>query len=242
MTALDIAALVLFAIFWLAYQPLLKRLGRRAGAINTDMTVVRRRWMVNMTGRDVRLMDSQLLGHAINSASFFASSNLIVIAAIGGVLFSGQSVFRSIEKLGVVAAAPDWLFTAKLALVVIVLARGFLDFIWALRQMNYTLAAIGAAPPPTADPTLLAAYGEATAQVLNPALSAFNTGVRGYYFALSAAAWLTGSLGFIVLTVGAVALLIWRQLGSDSARGIRRVRQLLDETPPDRPASGGSAG
>jgi uncharacterized membrane protein len=187
MTAFDIAALILFGVLWLAYQPLLKRLGRRAGAINTDMEWVRRRWMVNMAARDVRLMDSQLLGHAINSASFFASSNLIVIAAIGGVVFSGQSAFRTIEELGVVAAAPDWLFTAKLALIVVVLARGFLDFIWALRQMNYTLAAIGAAPTATATPERLEAYGAAAAQILNPALSSFNTGVRGYYFALGSA-------------------------------------------------------
>ena len=30
-----------------------------------------------------------------------------------------------------------------LALVVLALARGLLDFIWAIRQMNYCLAAIG---------------------------------------------------------------------------------------------------
>ena len=52
MSALNIAALALFAICWLFYQPLLKLLSRGGGAINTDMAVIRRAWM--RTGRDAR--------------------------------------------------------------------------------------------------------------------------------------------------------------------------------------------
>jgi uncharacterized membrane protein len=62
--------------------------------------------------------------------------------------------------------------------------------------------------------------------------------VRGYYFALAAAAWLTGWEGFALVTVGAVTLLIWRQLGSASAAGVRQVRLLLDEIPPNAPGGG----
>ena len=38
------------------------------------------------------------------------------------------------------------LLEAKLALVLVCLARGLLDFIWSIRQLNYALALIGAAP------------------------------------------------------------------------------------------------
>ena len=55
-----------------------------------------------MTGREVRLMDGQLLGHALNSASFFASSNLLLIAAAAGALFGGDATFRSVSALEVV--------------------------------------------------------------------------------------------------------------------------------------------
>ena len=232
MPVLDAAALTLFALCWLMYAPFLKALGRRGGYINSDMTVVRRRWMLNMAARDNRFLDSQLIGHAINSASFFASSNLIVIAAAAGVLFGGDTAFRSMERLAGVAPIPHWLFQVKLGLVVVVLARGFLDFIWALRQMNYCLAVIGAAPPHDAEPRLRDAYGDAAAQVLNPSLSAFNTGVRGYYFALAAAAWLAGPAPFALVSVGAVTLLVLRQSASGSARGIRTLRLVLDELGP----------
>ena len=145
MSPFDIAALALFLIAWLFYQPILKRLGRRGGMINTDMTVVRRRWMANMAARENRFLDSQLMGHLLNSASFFASANLIVIAAAAGALFKSADTYRTVAHLTVTETGPRWLFEAKLALVVATLARGLLDFIWAIRQMNYTLAAIGAA-------------------------------------------------------------------------------------------------
>lgn len=228
----DITALSVFIVAWLFYQPALKRLSRSGGVINTNMTVVRRRWMANMAARENRFLDSQLMGHSLSSASFFASANLIVIAAAAGALFRSAETYRTVEHLGVADIGPRWLFEAKLALIVVALARGLLDFIWAIRQMNYTLAAIGAAPPPSSSPALIRAYGEAAATVLNPALSSFNNGIRGYYFALSAAAWLLGPWAMILAVVLAMVLLVWRQAASGAAKGVRRIRELLDSIEP----------
>jgi uncharacterized membrane protein len=230
MPILDIAALSLFAVCWLFYEPLLKRLGEGGNVINTDMTVIRRRWMAEMAVREVPLLDGQLLGHAINSASFFASSNLILIAAAAGVLFGGDTALKTAESLDLIAPANPMMFQIKLGLVLVALARGLLDFIWAIRQMNYCLAAIGATPN-GAPLAVLSDYAEATGGILNPALSAFNTGVRGYYFALAAAAWLLGPIAFITAVSGAMALLLWRQRRSRASIAVRRVREILERQP-----------
>lgn len=232
MSPADLSALMLFLIAWLFYQPVIKRLSRRRGLINTDMTIVRRRWMANMAARENRFLDSQLMGHALNSASFFASANLIVIAAAAGALFKSNDTYRTMAHLTAADTGPRWLFEAKLALIVLALARGLLDFVWAIRQMNYTLAAIGAAPPPSTSPEIVRAYGEAAAAVLNPALSSFNNGVRGYYFALAAAAWLLGPWTMIAAVGLAVALLYGRQVASSSARGVHSIRRILDGLEP----------
>jgi uncharacterized membrane protein len=232
MSPLDIAAVAVFLVAWLFYQPALKRLSRRGGMINTDMTVLRRRWMANMAARENRFIDSQLMGHVLNSASFFASTNLIVIAAAAGALFKSNDTYRTVAHLAATETGPRWLFEAKLALIVLALARGLLDFVWAIRQMNYTLAAIGAAPPPSTSPEVVRAYGEAAASVLNPALSSFNNGVRGYYFALAAAAWLMGPWAMIAAVVLGVALLLFRQVGSNSARAVRRMRSIIEGVEP----------
>ena len=229
LSSADLAALALFALCWVGYEPLLKRLaGRGAHSINSHMAVLRMRWMRNMAGRENRFLDSQLLGHALNSASFFVSANLIVMAAAAGTLFGGATALRGVASAPLIVQGPQILLEAKFALVVAVLGRSLLSFIWAIRQMNYCLAAVGAAPEPTADPAMLKAYGDAAASVLNPALSSFSAGVRGYYFALAAGSWLLGPIAFALVTAGAVALLVWRQWGSGSADGIRRLREILE--------------
>ena len=229
MSALDLAALGLFVVCWLAYQPLLRLLARqRGGVINTDLMAIRAAWMRNMVARENRFMDGQLLGHALNSASFFASSNLLLIAAAAGALFGGENTFRSVSALEVIRTSSRMLFELQLALVLIALARGLLDFIWAIRQINYCIAAVGAVPDPLEDQEQRKAYGQAIARLLNPALSSFNAGVRGYYFALAAAAWLFGPWAFMAATVGAIGLLFWRQRHSPAAAAIRDLREMLE--------------
>ncbi|RYG89174.1 MAG: DUF599 family protein, partial [Alphaproteobacteria bacterium] len=72
--------------------------------------------------------------------------------------------------------------------------------------------------------------GQAGARVLNGALSAFNAGVRGYYFALAAAAWMFGPIPLALATLGAVLLLAWRQTASPAANAVRDLRKALDRS------------
>lgn len=231
----DLLALVFFLACWVLYEPVLRRLRGPGGMLNTDMARVRVAWMLQMSRRDSRFMDGQLLGHALNSASFFASSNLLLIAAVAGVLFGGQSAFASISSLELIRTSSRLLFEAQMALVLVTLSRGLLDFIWSIRQMNYTLTIVGAGPEsregePPPDPELTDAVAKAAARVLNGSLTAFNTGVRGYYFALAATAWLFGPLAFALSTLGAVLLLAWRQTHSPAAEAVRELRRTLDRS------------
>ncbi len=228
MTLFDWIALSLFFIAWLGYGPILGLIARRSGSLNDDMLVVRDSWMTAMTHREMRLIDSQLMGHSINSASFFASTNLLLIAAVAGILFGGENALKGFAAVGA-EAVPMKILEAKLALVLVCLARGFLDFIWSLRQMNYALALIGAAPEIHTE-TDRVAYGHAVAQVLNPALGGFSQGVRGYYFALAAAAWLFGPLWLALGVISAFSLLVWRQAGSPAAQAVRAARRLLERS------------
>lgn len=226
MTLFDWLALGLFMLCWLGYGPLLALLARRSGTLNDDMQLVRRVWMTAMTHRETRLVDSNLMGHTINSGGFFASTNLLLIAAVGSVLFGGEQAMQGFASVGA-EGVPAKLLEAKLALVLVCLARGLLDFIWSIRQLNYALALIGVAPEVHTEADR-GALGEAAANLLNPALSAFSQGVRGYYFALAAAAWLFGP-GWLALGVtAAFCLLVWRQAGSPAARAIRSARRLLE--------------
>ena len=94
--------------------------------------------------------------------------------------------------------------------------------------MNYALALIGAAPE-VHHKTDRKAFAEAAGQLLNPALGSFSQGVRGYYFALAAAAWLFGPAWLALGVASSFGLLIYRQEASPAARAIRNARRLLGE-------------
>jgi uncharacterized membrane protein len=223
----DIAAAGLFALCVYSYEPALARLARGAGVLNADLAPVRAAWIARMLARGVRIMDANLLGHMINSATFFASTNLLVIAAACGVLFGGADTLARLNSVVIVAPAAPWLMEAKIALVVVMLARGLLDFIWAIRQLNYCLVLLGAAPESDA-PAAHEAFGAALTSVLNPAFNAFNRGVRGYYFALAAAAWIVSPWAMALAILGAYALLLRRQSASPAALGVRAARRILE--------------
>ena len=93
--------------------------------------------------------------------------------------------------------------------------------------MNYAVAAIGSVPEDL-DTAGQRRFGDITARLLNPALSSFNAGARGYYFVLAATTWLFGPIPFMFATVGAVALLLWRQMDSPAAHAIGELRRALE--------------
>lgn len=224
---IDLVALGVYLVCWLFYEPLLKTAGRPGGLINSDMTVIRMAWMRKMVVRENPLVDGQIIGQVLNSNTFFASSNLLLIAAAAGALFNVDQTFEAASELAAIRTSSRTLFELQFGLVIVALARGFLAFIWSIRQLNYTLAAVGAAPSGDKD-AFGTEYAAAVARLLQPALSAFNSGIRGYYFAMAAAAWLFGPYAFLTATLGAVALLYWRQKRSKTAKAVAAIRQLLD--------------
>ena len=227
MSPADISAAAVFALCWLLYEPALKRISTSRGAINHDMIVVRAAWLKRMMSREMRLMDANLLGQLLNSASFFASTNLIIIAAVAGVLFGGRTVIGNLSGSAIVSAAPLWVLEFKIALILVTLARGLLDFIWAIRQFNYCAALIGAAPEHS-DAKRREEYVRAIGNVFDPALSAFNKGVRAYYFALAATAWVASPWAMMAGVLAAVILLLRRQVSSQAARGVRAARIMFE--------------
>ncbi|MBB3302584.1 putative membrane protein [Rhizobium sp. BK226] len=229
MDFLNVAAIVFFLLVWVAVEPLMA-VGwpRKNDSLSVDMVRIRAAWMREVLTRDNNFIgDAAILGHTINSASFFGSANLIVIVGLSGALFMEPN-YGSGGLIAMFAAQdPAWFFQCKVLLIMATLLRGLSDFIWAVRQINYCLAAIGASPSRDEDRDIVG-WTNALTLVLNPALRSFSVGVRSYYFTVAAAFWFIGPIPFIVATILSVGVLIWRQSWSDAAKGIMAIRKLLD--------------
>lgn len=213
--AMDIAALVWMVVCWVGYGLLVDRdlhLGRPS--LNRLMAELRRHWVERMLDRDIRIMDSQLVGHSINSVTFFASTTTIVIAAIAGVLGSLDGAIPFAGHLMFVAESSVELFELKLFVLLAIFIVGFFSFTWALRQYNYCCALIGAAPVHSSSKTSRDAAARPIASMMTMAIGAFNAGLRAYYFALAALAWFAGPWPFILASTAVLALLVRRQLMS----------------------------
>ena len=243
---LDRVALGWFLLTWLGYGPFIQRL-RSARSITARLRGVRRAWMHAMLGRDNRITDASLIGHAMHSATFFASTTMVALAALLGMLGmlgmlgNMDRTHGAVEALAFTAKTPRPVVEGKVLLLLLVFAHTFLKLTWAIRQLNYGVALIGAAPSKPG-PALRDAAADRTAAVLSLALGSFNAGVRGYYFALAALAWLVGPGAFALATTGMVAMLLWRQFGSDTAEAIRLSHRVLAVEAPDTSDGGEEIG
>ena len=239
LTRFDTFALAWFLTTWLAYGRVLHALPS-LGSITARMHEVRRVWMGTMLVRDNRITDAALIGHTVHSATFFASTTMVALAALLGVLATFDRSLAALDALAFTAKTSRTLAEAKLLLLVLVFAHTFLKLSWALRQLNYCLALIGASPLKPSPPEREEIAGHLAA-VLSLAISSFNAGVRGYLFALAALSWLLGPGAFLLVTTGMVGMLLWRQFGSATADAIQSSHNVLVRPTPVREADRASS-
>jgi uncharacterized membrane protein len=228
MALVDICAVSFFLVVWISIEPLLERL-RRKNSIPRNMEIIRRAWMREVLTRDSNFIgDAAILGHTINSASFFGSANLLVIMAVAGSLAIDPAAIAKGEFYSTLSGdSPAWIFQIKTMLVFATLLRGLSDFVWSVRQLNYSLAAIGSSPSKSEDRDL-DAWTDALTSIVNPALRTFSRGVRSYYFTFAAILWFIGPWMLCLGTAFSAGLMLWRHTSSDTARGLGRVRELIE--------------
>ena len=227
LTASDRAALGWFVLAWLGYGQLIQHL-RSPRSITARLRGIRRVWMDTMLARDNRIVDASLIGHTMHSATFFASTAVVALAALLGLLGNIGRTHAALADLDFAAKTSRALVEAKLLLLAFVLAHTFLflKLSWSLRQLNYCIALIGAAPAKPG-PRRREAVAGCLAALLSLAIGGFNAGIRGYYFALAVLAWLFGPGAFALATAGIVAMLLWRQFGSEAAEAMRLGHAVL---------------
>ena len=220
LNALDATALVVFVTIWLAYNTLFDGWLLRPNSINAKMVAVREAWMRRMLRRDNRIVDATLIGHSIRSATFFASTTILVIAGLVGVIGSAEMVHGAVVNLSVfLRTGSQVLFEFKIFMLISIFIYAFFKFTWAIRQFNYFSAIIGSAPDVDEGP-VEDELARSMALILSHAVWQLNAGIRAYYFGLAALGWFIHPLFFVIMTVLMTAVLVRRQLTSPTSRGI----------------------
>lgn len=226
-TRLDVAAFVWFLTVWIGFTLIQDHLLNRRVAVNQHLKLVRRHWMERMLERDNRIIDSQLIGHTMHSCTFFASTNMLVLAGLVGAFGAVEHAHDLIGNLSFTAKTSREFFELKMLLLVGTFTFGFFKFTWALRQYNYCCALIGSAPLPPVAVEEKQDMAESIATVMTLAVTALNGGLRAYYFALAALSWMLGPRYFLLASTLVVVVLARRQAFSAAERAIRRQTEAL---------------
>ena len=90
-------------------------------------------WLRGMLQRDDRIVDSALIGHVMHSASFFASTSLIAIGALLGVLPGLDRLQPAIDGLSIGAPVSRQLLEINVLLPLAVLVHGLFKLTSSLR-------------------------------------------------------------------------------------------------------------
>lgn len=229
LTVLDLGALVFFLFAWLGYAPYLTWRGRRMQMVGAAMIDHRRTWMNELLGRDMKVADTAIVGHIMSTAGFFASTTVIVIGALMGVLVNLTRGELATSTAWLAIPAPSSL-EIKVVLILVVAVYAFQSFTWAIRQANFAAVVMGAAPRADAmGVELRARLAASMGNIITGVAASYDSGMRAYYFALGALTWVVSPVLFFLATAGVVWLLLHRQTRSGTAIALREIAVARSE-------------
>jgi len=205
----DLIAPIWFLAIWLGYNGFADR-DRGVRNLTSVMADYRLLWMKQMLDRDVRMVDTQILGNLMRSMSFFASTSLFIIAGLMAVLGARNEAMAVLQELPFTVESSPVLWDLKVLLLIGVFIYAFFKFTWAFRHYNYCLILVGAVAGHDRLDEECHRIAERAARIANSTGRHFNRGNRAFYFGLAALGWFLHPWIFAALT-GWVGLVLYRR-------------------------------
>jgi uncharacterized membrane protein len=220
-TLADAAACLWFALCWAGYTACADHSPWRRHSFSMAMNHERRAWMDQMMARELRMVDTQILGNLLRSLGFFASTTILLVAGLIAGLGATEQAIETLAELPFAVPTTKAAWHVKVLLLIVIFVYAFFKFAWAFRLTNNCSILIGAAPAAPADPALAAAQAERAAAIIGLAAHHLNRGLRGYFFALAALAWFLHPALFAVGSTWVVLVLYRREFRSRALRALR---------------------
>lgn len=225
---LDLAAVAWFVAIIAAYEFVSTRPRIYAQSIACYVQSHRLGWMLEMSKRDNRIVDGQLLGWLVNANAFFASTTVIVIGGLAALLSYGDRAREIVQSLPYAASSSTTLWEIKVIFLMIIMIYAFFKFAWAFRLSHYTVMMLGATPAhDVADASGRLDHARRTAELLGVVGWHSNLGLRSFYYTISGMMWFFHPVAFIVASTWVVVILTRRDFFSHS--------RLILKGPGDQP-------
>ena len=218
---LDYAALGWFLLCWASYTWLADYSRLRNSSISAAMARHRHRWMREMLARDLRMVDTQILGNLITGIGFFSSTSILMIGGLFAFLGAAEQAVGALSLIPFVAQTGALEWEIKVLLLIAIFVYAFFKFAWSFRLANFCSILVGAAPHRPASEAEAEAVARRAAELSIQVSHQFNRGLRAFFFALAAFTWFLHPVALAVSTVGVVLLMRHREFGSPALAIIR---------------------
>ncbi|WP_416884748.1 DUF599 domain-containing protein [Marinospirillum sp.] len=227
---LDWLAFGWYVLCWAWYYEYSRRNQRNRRCLAGVMHLYRYDWMTRLLERDARIADATIMTHLERNGAFFASSSLLILAALFGLLGSTDRAMGILRELSFTGQQMTSIgFEAKLLLLIALFIYAFFTFTWSMRQYNFCAILIGSAPLPSDPKTTAGAkkmFAIQAANVIDLAANQFNYGLRAYYFGLALLGWFLDPLIFMGSTLLVVSILYRREFHSKTLKALASGKDM----------------
>ncbi len=210
---LDWTAFSLFVIIVFSYRTFLAWMlrNRKKKLILGKLQIYRNAWIMAHTDEKSNLVVVQTLRNTIMSASFLASTAIILIMGVFNLLSFINGHQQSRVVIGIFKSVDPVVEMWRVFLIVITLIYTFINFTWYIRDMNYIGFILNI---PKEDLDFIEGR-DSTEMISNRFLKAglrFSMGMRGYYFLMPLFLWLIHPVFMIGALLMVVVILLNRDL------------------------------
>lgn len=219
--SLDLAALAFFVIGWALFSQAAQGRIVSRPTLTSAMDKQREQWMRTMARRELRMVDTGILGGLQQGTAFFASSSLLAIGGCFALLGSSDRILVVLEDLPSAGAMDRHVFEAKVFGLIALFSYAFFKFAWSYRLFNYFSILLGAVPVYTEGQPVAEGTEEAIRRAGRMNLLAgrhFNTGLTAIFFSIGYLGWFVGPVVFFATTLFVLAVLVRRQFFSAARR------------------------
>ncbi|NKB75627.1 MAG: DUF599 family protein [Gammaproteobacteria bacterium] len=224
----DGLALSWFFICWVGFTLVADYSALRTRSVTAAVNYYRKQWMIQMLKREMKMIDTQIMGNLGNGLAFFASTSVLIIGGLSAALGAGETMVGILKDIPFTDNTSRLAYDTKIILLIGIFVYAFIKFAWSFRLSNYCSILIGASPSMIEDEARCVTVAELPARLSGLAGSHFNRGLRSYFFAMAALGWFINAHVFLMTTTLILVTQYRREFRSRSLNALQQGRTLKE--------------
>jgi uncharacterized membrane protein len=226
----DLIALIWFALCWFGFSWFAEWHAVRVPSLVSARRALIRAWIENIFHREVRILDSTLLGNLLQGSTFFASTSIVILGGLLALLGTSEKAINIVAELPFTAHATERIWEIKILVLIAIFVYGFFKFTWSLRQYNLVSILVGSMPEQDKAPPNYEQYLNNAADIASFAGENYNMGLRSYYFGFAVLTWLLSPWLMMIVTLFVVGVLYQREFRSRTLTALLQAANIEHAT------------